>query len=152
MVKSLVDILDRNCDPNLPVNTPALRNYLYRHADTLTFDQALRELESYSLDYNQGHIPAKLECIDRAGGIYSIANRLTLQTDSPETGRSIQLQNISQGKINEREFQTPAGQSLPSKLMNSKASQNDLVVRKRIREDRVPKEPAEGQFQQIPLI
>lgn len=54
MVKSLIDILDKNCDPNLPGNVPSLRNYLYRNADTLTFNQALQELKSYSVNYNNG--------------------------------------------------------------------------------------------------
>lgn len=90
MVKSLVDILDKNCDPNLPGNVPTIRNYLYRNADTLHFDQAIQELKSYSLNYNQGYIPERLECVERVGGIYAIANRVSVQTDLPETGRSLQ--------------------------------------------------------------
>lgn len=56
MVKCLIDILDKNCDPNLPDNIPTIRNYLYRNADTLTFNQAIQELKSYSMNYNQGYV------------------------------------------------------------------------------------------------
>lgn len=87
MVKGTIDILDKNCDPNIPGNIPTIRNYLYRNADTLNFEQATTELRSYCISFNQGFVPEKLECIDKVGGIYAIANRLSNEGESFGTGR-----------------------------------------------------------------
>lgn len=40
MVKGTIDILDKNCDPNISGNIPTIRNFLYRNADSLNFEQA----------------------------------------------------------------------------------------------------------------
>jgi len=43
MVKSIVDIVDKNSDPyQLKQNIPIIRNYLYRNADALKFSEAKR--------------------------------------------------------------------------------------------------------------
>ena len=74
MVKGIIDMLDANCSDQLESNIPTLRNYLYRNADMLKFDEALRELDNYTACYHNNIIPEKLDCIDRVG-IYVIANR-----------------------------------------------------------------------------
>lgn len=61
MVKSIVDIIDRNVDPfHGGKNIPTVRNYLYRNADTLRFDQALGELQGYVNAFNGGIVPQRL--------------------------------------------------------------------------------------------
>jgi hypothetical protein len=76
MVKSIVDIIDRNVDPFIGgQNIPTVRNYLYRNSDVLRFDEALRELQNYVNTYCNGLVPPRLECVDQVGGVYAIANR-----------------------------------------------------------------------------
>jgi hypothetical protein len=103
MVKGIVDILDSNCDTVRLNGIPTVRNYLYRNSDMLTFEQALRELNEYALTYNSAKVPQYLECIDRAGGIYVIANRETPeeQDSSNKNSRSIYTSPV------QREFERP---------------------------------------------
>lgn len=76
MVRGIIDLIDRNLDQaQLPSNVPSVRNYVYRNADTLRFDQAIGEFEQFVREFNRGEIPQKLDCIDRVGGILAIANR-----------------------------------------------------------------------------
>ena len=93
MVKAIVDVLDGNCDNSELGNTPSVRNYLYRNADMLKFDQALRELQNYVITYSRGYIPQKMECVDRVGGIYVIANRFKSQLDEPQNPLLIHTQS-----------------------------------------------------------
>jgi hypothetical protein len=76
MVSSLVEAIDRNIDHDqLPPSTPTVRNFLYRNADALNFDNAIWEFGEFVRLFNSGQVPIRLDCIDEAGGVYAIANR-----------------------------------------------------------------------------
>lgn len=76
MVVGLIDILDNSVDhSSFQPNVSTVRNYLYRKQDRLSFDDAILEFNAYVREFSNGFIPAKLECIEKAGGIYAIANR-----------------------------------------------------------------------------
>jgi hypothetical protein len=76
MVSGLMDMLDSSVDhTSLPPHVPTLRNYLFRTNDRLGFDAAVLEFNTYVREFSNGFIPGKLECIEKAGGIYAIANR-----------------------------------------------------------------------------
>lgn len=65
MVSSLIEAIDRNIDHDLlPPSTPTVRNFLYRNADALTFDAAIREFGEFVHNFNSGQVPIRLECID----------------------------------------------------------------------------------------
>lgn len=48
---------------------------MYKNSDALTFDLAIWQMGEYIRIFNEGRVPTRLDCIDRAGGIYTIANR-----------------------------------------------------------------------------
>lgn len=76
MVKSVIDIVDKNSDPyQIGQTIPTIRNYLYRNADALKFAEAKKELLSYIDIYHKGILPNRLDCVEQAGGVYAIANR-----------------------------------------------------------------------------
>jgi hypothetical protein len=61
-----------------------VKTFLYRRTDALTFDQALQEFNSYIHTYYSGIIPGRLDCVERQGGAYAIANKIknTDQSDN----------------------------------------------------------------------
>jgi hypothetical protein len=76
MVAGLIDIIDNSIDhSSFTPNMSTVRNFLYRKQDRLNFDEAISEFNAYVRSTSNGFIPAKLECIEKAGGIYAIANR-----------------------------------------------------------------------------
>lgn len=76
MVRSVIETVDRNVDSEqMPADIPTVRNFLYKNTDSLNFDVAIWEFGEFVKRFNNGKLPSKLECIDKVGGIYAIANR-----------------------------------------------------------------------------
>ncbi len=79
MVKGIIDILDQKSAAfQMGPAIPTVRSFVFRNSDTLTFEEAKRQLQAYIKAYNYGTIPIKLDCVERAGGAFSIANRQTI--------------------------------------------------------------------------
>jgi hypothetical protein len=109
MVRSVIETIDRNIDSEqMPPEIPTVRNFLFKNADALNFDTAIWEFGEFVKSFNQGRIPAKLDCIDRVGGIYAIANRERLN-ENEEASRVTQhrMQIAGFSEISVPEYRNP---------------------------------------------
>lgn len=64
MVRSIVECLEESIDIySMPQQNPSIRNYLYRTADRINFEQAIVELKNFSKTTSAYGIPTRLHSI-----------------------------------------------------------------------------------------
>lgn len=64
MVRSIVECLEESIDKySMPQQNPSIRNYLYRTADRINFEQAIAELKNFSKTTSAYGIPTRLHSI-----------------------------------------------------------------------------------------
>jgi hypothetical protein len=71
MVRSVVECLEESIDKrSMPPQNPSVRNFLYRTADRIGFEQAIAELSNFSRTTSPMGAPARLLSIEENPGRY----------------------------------------------------------------------------------
>lgn len=85
MVRMILDTIEENVDIVSLQGKPTPINYIYsksRSPTEVRFDEAIGLFLNYVREYFDGFIPARMACVDRVGGVFTLSKNLKNLCDS----------------------------------------------------------------------